>query len=54
MSVTKDRLQEIMRYDEMNLRYAKFILRDVNRWGGPQCFMAVWARLVMKRLGGKS
>jgi len=39
------------RYDAGNLASAQLILGDIQRWGGEQAALVVWARLVVERLG---
>ena len=37
-------------YDAVNLRNARLILEDIERWGGEPALPVVWARMVVARL----
>ena len=39
------------KYDSGNLASAQLILADVDRWGGEDAALVMWARAVIERLG---
>ena len=41
-------------FDSANLRTAKDIQANPERWGGPESLMVTWAALVVERLGAQS
>jgi hypothetical protein len=43
--------KQAMEYDRRNLECARLILDAPNDYGGESAFPAVWARLVIERLG---
>jgi hypothetical protein len=38
------------RYDQQNELCARIILADVERFGGPDSLMVIWARLVVEQM----
>ena len=41
-------------FDSANLRTAKDIQANPERWGGPESLMVTWAAMVVERLGAQS